>query len=97
MKPITIERRGAGQTRRKRQGVHLRERVRLAVIAKYAALTLLGFILFKMAAAQARIDRGYSAIGGEAMFLLLPVLYYLISKTVRDWLDDLRNNNHKGV
>ena len=34
MKPITIERRGAGQTRRKRQGVHLRERVRLAVIAK---------------------------------------------------------------
>ena len=53
--------------------------------------------LFKMAAAQARIDRGYSAIGGEAMFLLLPVLYYLISKTVRDWLDDLRNNNHKGV
>ena len=66
-------------------------------ILKYAALTLLGFILFKMAAAQARIDRGYSAIGGEAMFLLLPVLYSLISKTVRDWLDDLRNNNHKGV
>ena len=66
-------------------------------ILKYAALTLLGFILFKMAAAQARIDRGYSAIGGEVMFLFLPVFYYLISKTVRDWLDDLRNNNHKGV
>ena len=62
-------------------------------ILKYAALTLLGFMLFKAAAIQARIDRGYSAVGGEAMFLLLPVIYYLISKTVRDWLDDLRNKN----
>lgn len=66
-------------------------------VLKYAALTLLGFMLFKAAAIQARIDRGYSAVGGEAMFLLLPVIYYLISKTVRDWLDDLRNKNHKGV
>lgn len=41
-------------------------------ILKYLALTLLGFLLFKMAAKQARIDRGYSAVGGEAMFLLLP-------------------------
>ena len=62
-------------------------------ILKYAALTLLGFILFKMAAKQARHDRGYAAIGGEAFFLFLPVFYYLISKTVRDWLDDLRNKN----
>ena len=62
-------------------------------ILKYAALTLLGFLLFKAAAIQARIDRGYSAVGGEAMFLLLPVIYYLISATVRDWLDDLRNKN----
>lgn len=62
-------------------------------ILKYAALALLGFILFKMAAKQARLDRGYAAIGGEAFFLFLPVFYYLISKTVRDWLDDLRNKN----
>ena len=53
-------------------------------ILKYLALTILGFILFKMAAVQARLDRGYSAIGGEVMFLFLPVFYYLISKTVRD-------------
>lgn len=59
-------------------------------ILKYLALTLLGFLLFKMAAKQARFDRGYAAIGGEAFFLFLPVFYYLISKTVRDWLDDLK-------
>lgn len=59
-------------------------------VLKYLALTLLGFMLFMMAAKQARIDRGYSAIGGEVFFLFLPVFYYLISKTVRDWLDDLK-------
>ena len=45
-------------------------------ILKYLALTLLGFLLFKMAAKQARFDRGYAAIGGEAFFLFLPVFYY---------------------
>ena len=40
-------------------------------ILKYLALTLLGFLLFKMAAKQARFDRGYAAIGGEAFFLFL--------------------------
>lgn len=68
-------------------------RVDAGTVLKYAALTLLGFMLFKAAAIQARIDRGYSAIGGEAMFIFLPVFYYLISKTVRDWLDDLRNKH----
>lgn len=66
--------------------------VNVRPILKYAALTLLGFILFKIGAKKALIDRGYPAIGGEGLFLFLPVFYYLISKTVRDWLDDLRNN-----
>ncbi len=61
-----------------------KRRVDVRPILKYLALTILGFILFKMAAVQARLDRGYSAIGGGVMFLFLPVFYYLISKTVRD-------------
>lgn len=70
--------------------VHLRRRIDFRPILKYAALALVGFLMFKLGAVQARIDRGYSAIGGEALFLLLPLFYYLISKTVRDWLDDLK-------
>lgn len=70
-----------------------RPKVDICPILKYAALAFLGFVLFEFAAKQARIDRGYSAIGGEAVFLFLPLFYYLISKTVRDWLDDLRNKN----
>lgn len=91
MKPITIERRGAGQTRRKRQGVHLRERVRLAVIAKYAALTLAGIILFRAGQARALTERGYAAVGGEGFALLLPAFYYLISRAVRDMIEDAQN------
>lgn len=66
-------------------------RVNIRPILKYLGLFFLGFIMFKVAAIYARIDRGYSAIGGEALFLFLPVFYYLISKTVRDWLDYLKD------
>lgn len=72
-----------------------KRRLNFSPILKYAALALLGFVMFKIGAKQARIDRGYSAVGGEGLFLFLPVLYYLISKTVRDWLDDLKNNHKK--
>lgn len=74
-----------------------KRRLNLYPILKYAVLTLLGFIMFKIGAKKALIDRGYSAIGGEGLFLFLPVFYYLISKTVRDWLDDLKDNYKKGV
>lgn len=70
-----------------------RPKVDIWPILKYLGLSLLGFIFFCMAAKQARLERGYSAMGGEAVFLFLPLFYYLISKIVRDWLDDLRNKN----
>ena len=41
-------------------------------------------------------ERGYEAVGGEAFALLLPVLYYLISTTVKDWIDDIRAEARKG-
>ena len=93
MKPITIERRGAGQTRRKRQGVHLRERVRLAVIAKYAALTLAGIMLFRAGQARAMTERGYAAVGGEVFALFLPAYYFIISKLARDVIADKQGNS----
>lgn len=59
-------------------------------IIKYAILTLIGIVLFRAGAAAALRDRGYEAVGGEAFALLLPVLYYLISTTVKDWIDYIR-------
>ncbi|MEY8313482.1 hypothetical protein AALA61_16305, partial [Oscillospiraceae bacterium 42-9] len=43
-------------------------------IAKYAALTLFGFLLLKAGAARALADRGYQALGGEVFALFIPVL-----------------------
>lgn len=60
------------------------------VIVKYAILTLIGIILFRAGAAAGLRERGYKAVGGEVFALLLPVLYYLISTTVRDWIDYIR-------
>ena len=38
----------------------------------------------------ARIERGYEAIGGEYLLLLLPAIYYTGKRTVLDWITDLR-------
>lgn len=93
MKPITIERHRAGQARRKRQGVYLRERVRLAAIAKYAALTLAGIMLFRAGQARAMTERGYAAVGGEVFALFLPAYYFIISKLARDVIADKQNGS----
>lgn len=77
----------------KRRRKHKRHKANIWPALKFAALALLGVVLFAFATKQARIERGYSAMGGEVLFLFLPLFYYPISKTVRDWLDDLRDKN----
>lgn len=64
-------------------------------IIKYAILTLIGIILFRAGAAVGLRERGYEAVGGEAFALFLPVLYYLISATVREWIDYIRYESRK--
>lgn len=49
---------------------------------KYGILTVIGIALYKVCAAAAFAQRGYSAVGGEVFILLLPVIYYLIEETV---------------
>ena len=80
--PDTITR-GAGQARRSAARLILS-------VAKYSGLTLAGIILFRAGAAYALTERGYSAVGGEAFALLLPVLYPLISAVVRDYIEDAK-------
>lgn len=66
------------------------------IVIKYAILTLVGIILFCAGAAAALKERGYQAVGGEVFALLLPVLYYLISTTIQDWIDYIRYEARKG-
>ena len=49
-------------------------------VAWYAFLTVAGVLR----------ERGYYAVGGEALALLLPVFYYCAATTVRDIIKDWR-------
>lgn len=95
MKPICIERRRATHfpaLKRKRWKVDMEK---LLISIKYIALTALGVILFHAGQAQALCERGYQAIGGEVFALFLPVFYYLISRTVRDTVNDMQREKAK--
>lgn len=81
--PDTITR-GAGQAQRSAARL-------IRTIAKYAVLTLAGIILFRAGAAYALTERGYSAVGGEAFALFLPVFYALFSGVGRGYIKDKKN------
>ena len=49
----------------------------IGIVVKYILLTGGGVLLYILAAKCALAERSYFAVGGEAFFLLLPVLYYV--------------------
>ena len=55
----------------------------------YAMLAGIGILAFKALNAYATLERGYIAVGGEAGLLLLPLLWWLISTTVKDSIRDV--------
>lgn len=84
------ERAKSGQARRR---VRLRKRLaRLNgwAVVWYALLTVAGVLLYKAGAAYALRERGYYAVGGEVLALLLPVLYYAAVAVIRDIAKDWR-------
>ena len=78
----------------KRRRVRLRTwlaRLNGWTVAWYAFLTVAGVLLYKLGAAYALRERGYYAVGGEALALLLPVLYCAAAVTVRNIVQDRKN------
>nr|WP_325252114.1 hypothetical protein [uncultured Oscillibacter sp.] len=53
-------------------------------VGRYAFLTAAGILLYKLGTAYALRERGYYAVGGEALALLLPVMYYVAAAVIRD-------------
>ncbi len=90
MQTIKIERRQRKPfpTFRPKRGVLSGEQLR--AIAKYAALAVAGVILFRIGQARALAERGYEAIGGEGFALFLPVIYYLVFRTIGDTVRDIK-------
>lgn len=57
----------------------------MKTVLKYAALALLGVMLYRFAATAALAHRGYHAYGGEVGLLFLPFVYAGLSGMIRDY------------
>ena len=65
------------------------------VLFELAAVLLVTAAAFAWGEGTARIERGYEAIGGEYLLLLLPAIYYTGKRTLLDWIADLRDSEKK--
>ena len=84
---IKLERRQPVSFYRRQERRRLWERIPVAAIVKYTALTLVGVLLFRAGQAHALAERGYEALGGEVFALFLPGFYWMVSRVIRDARD----------
>jgi len=87
----TVHKRERTKNGQARQRTGLRKRLarlNARTVSWYMFLTLAGVALYKVGAAYALRERGYYAVGGETLALLLPVLYYIVAAIVRNFMQD---------
>ena len=53
-------------------------------IIKYALITACGVILFVVLNQASNAERPAPSVGGEIFFLILPVMWWLIEKAIKD-------------
>lgn len=57
---------------------------------KYAILTVCGVILFITVNRAANAERSAASVGGEAFFLILPLMWWIVERTVKDLLTEYK-------
>ena len=62
----------------------------VSVACELLAVLLITGTAFMWGKGAALAERGYEAIGGEYLLLLLPAMYYTGKRTILDWIADLR-------
>ena len=67
-----------------------------SVVLELAAVILVTALAFAWGKQAAQAQRGYTAIGGEYLLLLIPFMYYPGKRTVLDWITDLRKLRREG-
>lgn len=76
-----------------------KRRTRAETVLKYAIITMCGLIIFTLANDAANAERISNSVGGEAVFVLLPVLWWVIEKSIRDSVAEVkkskRNRNER--
>ena len=61
-----------------------------SVALELAVVLLVTALAFVWGNQAALAERGYTAIGGEYLLLLIPAMYYTGKRTILDWIADLR-------
>ena len=61
------------------------------MLLELAAVLLVTALAFAWGRQVAQAERGYTAIGGEHLFLLLPFIYYPGKRTILDWAAEIRS------
>lgn len=61
-----------------------------SVVLELVAVLLVTALAFAWGKQTAQAERGYTAIGGEYLLLILPAVYYTGKRTILDWITDLR-------
>ena len=67
------------------------QRSSLLRVTEAVVVILASAALFFVGQAHALRERGYEAIGGEYLLLALPVLYYLLRATIKDYIADIHD------
>ena len=55
-----------------------------------AIVLLVTALTFAWGKQTALAERGYNAIGGEYLLLILPAMYYTGKRTILDWVTEIR-------
>ena len=61
-----------------------------SVVLELAAVLLVTALAFAWGKQAAQAQRGYTAIGGEYLLLILPAMYYTGKRTILNWVADIR-------
>lgn len=67
-----------------------------SVVIELAAVLLVTALAFTWGVQTAQAERGYTAIGGEYLLLLIPAMYYTGKRTVLDWITEIREQRREG-
>lgn len=69
---------------------------------KYIVITIVGILLFSEMNQAANADRITDSVGGEGLFLFLPLLWWLLERTIKDLVSenkalrqDTKHNTYK--
>ena len=60
------------------------------MLLELAAVLLVTALAFAWGRQVAQAERGYNAIGGEHLLLLLPAMYYAGKRTIQDWIAEFQ-------